>query len=80
MKNMIIERIDVMEISYQDVDLKILDDLIPLYIDSFNAEPWNDHWNKETAYQRLYPLICYDDCDGICLKIDDRISGAILGR
>lgn len=57
------------EITYQD-----LSEMTELYIASFNAAPWHDHWTAETAGKRLrqmmqrassYGLLAYDEL-GLC--------------
>ncbi|MGM9988213.1 MAG: GNAT family N-acetyltransferase [Bacillaceae bacterium] len=51
-----------------------------LYIDVFNAEPWNDKWTLETAYKRLNDIYTSPNFEGVLYVVDGQVKGAILGN
>ncbi len=51
-----------------------------LYMDIFNAEPWNDSWNKATAFHRLEDCINSPGFIGIVYCVEDDVTGAIIGN
>lgn len=67
------------KLDYKDMQLSDLDYLIDMYIESFNSEPWNDKWTKETAYKRLHAMINVEDFYGLCAYKDKEICGMIIG-
>lgn len=66
-------------ITYKEMNLENLDEIVDMYIESFNCEPWNDKWTKETAYKRLHAMINVEDFYGICAYKDEVMCGMILG-
>jgi len=65
---------------YEPINENHLPEIIPMYIEAFNAPPWNDRWIKETATARLRQMM---NCEGfmglVCYK-DKLLSGMILGN
>jgi len=65
---------------YEAMNEKQLPEIVDMYIDAFNAPPWNDKWTRETATKRLRQMI---NCEGfmglVCCK-DNILSGMILGN
>lgn len=66
--------------NYREITLEDLPEMVDLYLASFNAAPWNDHWTVKTAGKRLrqmikrpsfYGLLAYDEHGLLC--------GLILG-
>lgn len=51
-----------------------------LYVEVFNAEPWNDNWMKETAFKRLSDIFNSANFEGIFYEEDGEIKGAIFGN
>ena len=51
-----------------------------LYVEVFNAEPWNDNWTKETAFKRLNDIFISANFEGIVYIEDGEIKGAIFGN
>lgn len=64
---------------YEEITLDHLEQLAALYIETFNAPPWNDRWTKETAEKRLHQMICTEDSFGLCAYENSALCGAILG-
>lgn len=59
--------------------LEMLDEMAQIYVDTFNSEPWNDHWTFETARKRLHQMIQVEDFVGMTAYEDGRLCGMILG-
>ena len=57
-----------------------LKDIVPIYIDAFNREPWNDKWTIETASKRLKDMINTPGYYGLKVYENERIIGAIIGH
>lgn len=51
-----------------------------LYVNVFNAEPWNDKWTLETAHKRLNDIFISPNFEGALYVEDDKIKGAIFGN
>lgn len=51
-----------------------------LYIKVFNAEPWNDEWALESAYNRLNDILISPNFIGVFYEEDNQIKGAIFGN
>ncbi|MCB2312953.1 GNAT family N-acetyltransferase [Clostridium tagluense] len=51
-----------------------------LYIEVFNAEPWNDKWTLETAHKRLNDIYISTNFEGVLYVEDEQIKGAIFGN
>lgn len=64
---------------YKEIGIEDIDRLLEIYIDTFNAPPWNDKWTKETAGKRLRQMINVEDFYGISAYKEDLLYGMILG-
>jgi aminoglycoside 6'-N-acetyltransferase I len=52
-----------------------------LYVETFNAPPWNESWRAEDATQRLGDFLATPRALGISLSdSDDRMIGFVLGH
>jgi len=40
-------------LEYKNISLDDVNDLAEMYVETFNAEPWNDKWTIYTASKRL---------------------------
>ena len=67
------------ELYYEEMEESHLDELARLYVDTFNAVPWNDEWTFEMAQKRLHQLLHSEDSFGLCVYCDGKICGAVLG-
>ncbi|WP_432665723.1 GNAT family N-acetyltransferase [Wukongibacter baidiensis] len=61
----------------EDKDLK---ECARLYVNVFNAEPWNDKWTIETAYNRLHDIYVSPKFAGIKYVEEGIIKGAVFGN
>ena len=62
------------------INLDNIDEVIELYMDSFNNPPWNDKWTYETTYCRLKDIINTPGYMGVSYYIDGVLQGMIMGR
>ena len=67
------------KLRYEEMAENHLDELAQLYVDTFNAEPWNDEWTFATARKRLQQLLHSEDSFGLCVYQDGQLCGAVLG-
>lgn len=63
--------------SIEDKDLK---ECAKLYVSVFNAEPWNDKWTIETAYNRLHDIYVSPKFVGIKYIEENVIKGVAFGN
>lgn len=66
-------------ITYKTMELTDIPQLARLYVETFNAPPWNDGWTEETAGRRLHQMIHVEDFYGLCAYEDGVLCGMILG-
>lgn len=67
------------ELRYEEIKESHLDELALLYVETFNAAPWNDEWTFETARKRLQWMIQTEVSFGLCVYLDGKMCGAVLG-
>ncbi|GAK53278.1 acetyltransferase, GNAT family [Candidatus Moduliflexus flocculans] len=60
--------------------LQDVEQCVELYIEVFNAAPWNDEWTTATASQRLSDIYHSPGFLGIACHVDDRLVGCLLGN
>ncbi|SFG16842.1 GNAT family N-acetyltransferase [Sporolactobacillus nakayamae] len=65
--------------NYYELTTEHLDDMARLYVDAFNAPPWNDEWTVETARKRLHQMIHCEGSFGLVAYQNGKLSGLILG-
>ena len=54
-------------LEYEEIKESHLDELALLYVETFNAAPWNDEWTFETARKRLQWMIQAEVSFGLCV-------------
>ncbi len=58
-----------------------LDACVSLYVDTFNAPPWDESWNADDAAQRLGDFLATPRAYGVCsLNSDGEVLGFALGH
>ena len=66
---------------YREIEEKDVLEIAKLYMNSFNAQPWNDEWTVESASNRILQMI---NCEGfyglVCYDENDKLIGMILGN
>jgi len=54
---------------------------VSLYVETFNAPPWNESWRVQDATQRLGDFLSTPRAQGVCLTdADGRLVGFALGH
>src|SRR4051794_33448457 len=53
-----------------------LDACVSLYVETFNAPPWNESWRVEDATQRLADFLATPRAHGVCMRAS---NGDLLG-
>lgn len=64
---------------FKKIDLFSIKDLAAIYVETFNAPPWNDEWTIETASKRLHQMVNCEGFYGIMAYQDEELCGMILG-
>lgn len=64
---------------FKEITVSDIDELAKMYMDTFNAPPWNDSWTVETASKRLWQMIHCAGFYGIVAYDDTALLGMILG-
>lgn len=58
-----------------------LDACVSLYVDTFNAPPWNESWTADDAAQRLGDFLATPRAYGVCsLNADGEVLGFAIGH
>lgn len=68
-----------MDIVYKKISEDMLDEIIELFIETFNSEPWNDNWTIQTSFKRLHPIVLTEEFLGLSAYHDNRICGFVMG-
>ena len=66
-------------LTYKTMELSDVPQLVGMYVETFNAPPWNDGWTEETAGRRLHQMINVEDFFGLCTYQDGILCEMILG-
>ncbi|WP_425490017.1 GNAT family N-acetyltransferase [Nocardioides perillae] len=65
------------------LDAESLGDCVSLYVDTFNAPPWDESWTTDDASLRLNDFLATPRSTGLCLWGADRggdLQGFVLGH
>ena len=65
---------------FRRVTPDMLDALTALFVETFNAPPWNDLWTYEQARERLKDIMERPKFLGLADVREDRIVGMVLGH
>lgn len=65
---------------YKPITSTILEEIAEMFVATFNSEPWNEKWTKETAYTRLKQWLEWNNCYGLACYHNETICGMILGH
>ena len=65
---------------YRRINESHLAEITEMYIEAFNAPPWNDRWTAETAAKRLRQMMHCDGFIGLASFTGTILSGVILGN
>ena len=68
-----------MSFVYKKISGDMLDEIIELFVETFNSKPWNDSWTKNTASKRLCPMVHTEEFWGLSAYQDNKICGFVMG-
>lgn len=64
---------------FEEIDVTKIGELAQMYVETFNAPPWNDRWTIETASKRIQQMINCEDSYGLIAYDGAELCGMILG-
>lgn len=64
---------------FEELSIKNILQVVPLYIEVFNSAPWNDGWSVEATTERMTSFAKYPEFFGLKIVIDDVAIGFALG-
>lgn len=64
---------------FKEIMLSDIENIVVMYVNTFNSSPWNDEWTIETASKRLRQMINCESSYGIIAYQDEVVCGMILG-
>ena len=64
---------------FEEITLFDIGELAKMYVDTFNAPPWNDEWSIVTASKRLHQFVNCEDFYGLKVYQEEVLCGMILG-
>lgn len=73
-------RVRSYKMEYKEIKIEDIMDLVELYVETFNAPPWNDKWTIETASKRLESIIKSEGFYGFMAFQNETLCGLILGN
>ena len=59
---------------------EMLDELTDLFVETFNAPPWNDLWSHESARDRLRDIMRMPNFCGAAEYHEGRLVGLLMGH
>ena len=59
---------------------EMLEELTELFVETFNAPPWNDMWTKQQARTRLRDIIRMPNFFGAAEYRENKLAGLIMGH
>lgn len=65
---------------YKELTNENVKEVIEIFINAFNKEPWNDKWTEEIVLKRLNQIINCDGSFGLIAYYNNKIVGMILGH
>lgn len=64
---------------FEEINLLDIEEIAGMYVETFNAPPWNDGWTIETASKRLHQMINCEGFYGLKAYLHGELCGMILG-
>lgn len=68
------------QMTLKQITADMLDELTDLFLDVFNAPPWNDTWQRDQARIRLRDIMKRPKFFGIAQYDGDRMVGMVMGH
>ena len=64
---------------FKEINLTDIDEIAKMYVETFNAPPWNDAWTIDTSSKRLSQMINCEEFYGITAYENQDLCGMIMG-
>lgn len=64
---------------FEEINETKIDEVAQMYVETFNAPPWNEKWTIETASKRIKQMINCEDAYGLIAYDREQLCGMILG-
>ena len=64
---------------FEELSFVNIRQVVPLYMDVFNSDPWNDGWGEEAATERMTSFASYPEFFGLSLMMNKVLVGFALG-
>ncbi len=64
---------------FEEINLLDIEEIAEMYVETFNAPPWNDEWTLETASKRLHQMTNCEGFYGLKAYLHGELCGMILG-
>ena len=64
---------------FEELSLENIEHVVPLYMDVFNSDPWNDGWGTVAVSERLTSFAKCPEFFGLKILIDEVAIGFALG-
>ena len=65
---------------YEFINENHLPEISKMYIEAFNAPPWNEKWTSEIVHKRLLQMMNCEGFIGLASLKDNVVNGMILGN
>lgn len=66
--------------TFSNLTKEDIPDISKIFMNAFNAPPWNDQWTLKTAQKRLYQMFVTEEDFGLIYETDGKNAAFILGR
>ena len=73
------EIVQTQPIVFQELSSANITSVVPVYINVFNVDPWNDGWTQHSATERLESFAKYPEFFGLSISLDGVTVGFGLG-
>lgn len=65
---------------YEIFEAVHLEKVVEMYVEAFNAPPWNDKWTTECATKRIVQMMNCEGFYGLVCFDEEHVCGVILGN
>lgn len=65
---------------YREIVPADLPELVKIFAETFNSEPWFEKWTEKTAEKRLAHYLGNESCVGIVSEEGGEITGLLIGE
>ena len=65
---------------YREIAAGDISELVKIFTETFNSEPWFEKWTEKTAEKRLSHCLNNESCVGIVSAEGEEITGMLIGE